>query len=144
MRGLGWIAGAFVLVAAAGAAEPAARVIAERRAGMHNAGTVMRDLRADILAGRDVAPLEAEAKRVADWAGRLGALFPPDSDGGDTNALGSVWADRTGFAARAQALDEQARRLVSAAHAGDRAGFAEAYRATAAACGQCHRYFRRR
>lgn len=141
MRGL-WIAGAFLLLAAAAA--PPAAVIAERRAGMHGAGVVMADLRADILAGRAVAPLAGAAQRVADWAARLPALFPPDSEHGDTNALGSVWGDPAGFAAKARALDEQARRMVAAARAGDRAGFADAYRATAGACGQCHRDFRRR
>ncbi len=103
----------------------------------------MRDLRADLLAGRDVRPLEGQAQQVADWAARLPALFPPGSDTGETNALANVWTDRPGFGQAALALGEPARRLAAAARAGDRGGFADAYRATADACGACHRKFRR-
>jgi len=112
MRGLGWIAGALALLAVAGAAEPPAA--AERRASMHRAGEIMRALRDDILAGRAVAPLGAEARQVADWAGRLVALFPPGGAPGEGNALATVWSDRAGFEARARDLDRQARRLVAA------------------------------
>jgi cytochrome c556 len=145
MRGTGLIAGAFVsVVVAAAVAAPPAAVIAERRAGMHRAGEIMRDLRTDILAARSVAPLADQAQRVADWAERLLTLFPPGSDHGDSNALASVWTDRTGFDADARAMAEQARRMVAAARAGDRAGFTAATIAAANACGQCHRTFRQR
>jgi len=142
MRGLGWIAGALALLAVAAAAEPPA-VGTERRAGMHRAGEIMHALRDDILAGRAVAPLGADAQRVADWAGRLTALFPPGGEPDGGNALGTVWSDRAAFEAKARELDQQARRLVAAAQADDQAGFADAYRAAAEACGQCHRLFRR-
>ncbi len=144
MRRLGRIAGAFSLLASmgAGAAEAPQAAVAERQAGEHRAGEIMRDLRLDVLAGRDVVPLAEKAQLVADWAARLPALFPPGSDQGETNALPAVWFDRAGFAAKARALDEQARLLVAAARAGDRAAFAAAYLSTGNACAECHRFFR--
>ena len=144
MRGLKWIAGALALLATAAAAGPPAATIAERRAGMHRAGVIMRDLRNDILAGRDVAGLASQAQQVVDWAGQLTTLFPPGSEPGDSKAQATIWTDRAGFEAKARAMGEQARRMVSAAEHGDRTDFAKTYRATAAACGQCHLYFRQR
>jgi cytochrome c556 len=140
----GWIAAAVSLLAATASPAPPQDPLAGRRAGEHRAGEIMRDLRQAVLAGGDVVPLAGQAQLVADWAKQLPALFPPGSDRGETNALPSVWSDRAGFEAMARALAEQAGRLAAAARAGDRAGFAAAYRATAGACGECHRAFRQR
>lgn len=144
MGRLGRIAGAASLLAAAGAAGAPDGVLAERRTGEHRAGEIMRDLREAVLQGREVRPLEAQAQLVAAWTARLPGLFPPGSDQGETFALPVVWSDRAGFERMAHEATEQAQRLAAAARAGDRAGFAVAYRATAEACGVCHRIFRQR
>jgi cytochrome c556 len=136
------VAAAACLLALAGAG--GASVVAARRASMHEAGVVMHALWADVLAGRPTAALLGRARWVAAWAGHLPDLFPPGSDGGATNALPGVWSDPAGFAARAKALRVAARAMVAAAEAGDRPGFAAAFRATDYACGQCHRDFRHR
>jgi cytochrome c556 len=70
-------------------------------------------------------------------------LFPGGTETGhDTKAKPEIWSDRAGFEAAASKFSAAASKLVEAASSGDRAAFMEAFKATGAACGQCHRSYK--
>lgn len=131
-------------VAGTALAQGAAETIAARRAHMHETGETMVALRDGIRAGQAPRESVAKAQAVLDWSRRLTGFFPPGTESGDTRALAPVWSDRAGFEAGAQKLQAVAERLVATAQADDKAGFADAWTATDAACTACHRSYRRR
>ncbi len=118
-------------------------IIGIRKAGMDLVFAVVGDMKRSVEAGADVMPLADNATAIARWAKQIPAAFPEGSDKGqDTAALPAIWSDRAGFEKASTALEVAAGKLAEAAKAGDKAAFAEAFKATGAACGGCHKAYR--
>ena len=60
----------------------------------------------------------------------------------ETEALDVIWEDASGFAAKAQALVDNASAFAEAASTGDRGQTLGAFRALGGSCGDCHDNFR--
>jgi cytochrome c556 len=135
--GLLALAAAMVFAGAAMAAGPA-ESIAARQALMRGMGQAAGKLRSSTSPSGSLA----DAKQLAELAGRLPTLFPPGSDAGDTQALKTVWTDPAGFATAVQNLQTATGLLAAAAQADDKTGFANALKQTGAACGACHASYR--
>ncbi len=96
-----------------------------------------------IDAGAPVAPLAPKAAEIVAWAKRIPTMFPPGTEtGGGTHAKPAVWSERGGFEKDAAALQEQAGKLEQAAQSGDKSAFAAQWKASANACGTCHKTYR--
>jgi cytochrome c556 len=131
-------------VAAQQATSPDAIIVA-RQAGYKHMGEAFGAMKKAIDAGSDVAPLTAQAQVVADWARQIPTMFPPGTETGhNTHAKPDIWTNRADFDQRSAALATEADKLVRLAAAGDKAGFAEQWKATGAVCGGCHRIYRSR
>ena len=89
----------------------------------------------------EVKPFKPNAEAIVAWSKVIPALFPKGT-GQNTKALPAVWSDRAGFEKAAATLTAAAEGLVKAADANDPAAFATAFKATADACGGCHRPYR--
>ena len=120
-------------------------IIAARQAGYKHMGEAFSAMKTAIEAGGDVAPQQASAQTVADWARQIPTMFPPGTETGHkTHARPEIWTDRADFNQRSAALATAADKLVSLAAANDKAGFAEQWKAAGAVCGGCHRSYRSR
>jgi cytochrome c556 len=120
-------------------------IIAARQAGYKRMGDAFAAMKKVIEAGGDVAPLQASAQVVADWARQIPAMFPPGTETGhNTHARPEIWTNRADFDQRSAALTTEADKLVRLAAAADKAGFAEQWKTTGAVCGGCHRGYRSR
>lgn len=137
------LAGVLAGGAAAALAATPDEIIAERRAGYKHIGDNFKAMKDAVEGGADVAPLAGRAQEVADWAARIPSLFPPGTEtGGGTHAKPEIWSDRAGFEAASRDLLAAATKLQKAAASGDKAAFAEQFKATGATCGACHRTYR--
>jgi cytochrome c556 len=144
-------AAAVVLLAAAAGtgegqqAKSPDEIIAARQAGYKHMGDAFGAMKKAIDAGADVAPLQADAQVVADWARQIPTMFPPGTESGhNTHAKPDIWSNRADFDQRSAALATEADKLVRLAAAADKAGFAEQWKVTGAVCGGCHRSYRSR
>lgn len=72
------------------------------------------------------------------------ALFPKDSDFGETNALESVWSKRAEFEKRAKDTAAKADAFVQAAAGGDKAVTGAKFKELADSCSACHKDFRKK
>lgn len=127
------------------AAQPAA--VAEYRhtvmegVGKHMGASVM------ILKGEVSRPgdLVAHAEAMHDVSRYFGELFPegtgPDQ-APETDALATIWSDRAGFEAALSAFQEESKKLVEVAKAGDMAAYGEQFKKVGGACKGCHDDFR--
>ncbi len=119
-----------------------ATLVAIRQAGYLLQGANLGDLKRAVDARTaDVKPFKANAEAILAWSKVIPALFPKGTEK-DTKALPAVWSDRAGFEKAAANLSAAAETLVKAADANDPAAFAIAFKATADACGACHRPYR--
>jgi cytochrome c556 len=135
--------GCLFLAGAAWAASPAYDPILTGQAGFDQMGALFGDMKAGIAAKTDPKQFLDGAKAIKRWASVIPSLFPEGSDKGhDTKAKPDIWSDPAGFQKAADALADGADKLVAAATANDPAAFADAFKATGAACGGCHRNFR--
>jgi cytochrome c556 len=117
-------------------------LIAIRQAGYDLQGANLGDLKRAVEAKTtEVKPFKPNAEAIVAWSKVIPSLFPKGTDK-DTKALPAVWSDRAGFEKAAANLTAAAETLVKAADANDPAAFATAFKATADACGACHRPFR--
>jgi cytochrome c556 len=92
----------------------------------------------------DAAVAEMNGRRIAALAPTIPHVFVEDTRGFDveTEALDVIWEDATGFAAKAQALVDNATAFADAASTGDRGQTLGAFRALGGSCGDCHDNFR--
>ena len=120
-------------------------IIAFRRSNYKWMGDTFGDMKKAVDAGADVTPFAPKAADIAAWARRIPTVFPVGTETGhDTKALPTVWSDHAVFEQRAADLATEAGKLSTVAATGDKAAFADQYKATGAACGACHRNFRAR
>jgi cytochrome c556 len=124
--------------------EPSA-VLAIRQAGFDLQGANLGDIKRAVEAKvTEVKPFKPNAEAILAWSKVIPTLFPAGTDdrAGTTKALPAVWSDRGGFERAAAKLSNASESLVKAADDNDPAAFAVAFKATADACGGCHRPFR--
>ena len=121
-------------------------LVAIRQAGFALQGANLGDLKRAVTGGvTEVKPFKANAEAILAWAKVIPTLFPKGTDqasGQETKALPAAWSDRAGFEKAAAGLTAAAETLVKAADANDAPAFATAFKATADACGGCHRPYR--
>lgn len=114
-------------------------VIAMRQEGMDLTAGTLAGIKAAVENKLDVKGFKDAAEAIANW-GRIAPSLYPDGtqQGHDTKAKAEIWSDRAGFVKASNNLTEQATKLSQLAAAGDSAGFAQQFRATAGACKNCH------
>lgn len=149
LSSLAFAGAAASLIAAATVAQPPppgaiaaehAPVIKARRAGFRLQLAAFLSIKAALARGDDVKTLVLPASAIGAWGRAIPAMFPPGSAGGD--ALPSVWSDRAGFQASADALVAQSTKLAELAKAGDTAGVQAQFALVGKACGDCHTKYR--
>ena len=88
--------------------------------------------------------VERNASRIAALAPMIPDVLAADTRGFDveTTALDSIWDNQPDFAAKAQALEENAMALAEAAASGDFATTMGAFRGMGGSCGNCHDTYR--
>ena len=120
-------------------------VIAARQAGFDLQAGVLAAMKATVDSGGSVKPLTDGAKGLSSWGHVIPTLFPDGTQTGrNTKAKPEIWTDRAGFDQSAADFYTDAEKLVAFAEADDKAGFAAQFKATASACGACHRAYRAR
>jgi cytochrome c556 len=141
-----WVlaAGIAAALGAGGVAIAQQDVIAQRRAGLKAIGEQFQAMKAISDARGDLRLLVAQIDGMITFFNGLPARFPAGSDTGDTRALPPIWSDNAGFQQANTALLARLTALRALAAAGDNAAFPEAFNQTGAACGNCHRTYRRR
>ena len=120
----------------------AAQVVAARQAAFNLSAPTFGGMRATVESGGEVRPLAFGARALARWAEALPTMFPQGTQLPGSRALPAVWDDRPGFEAKAAAFRSATASLSAAAQAGDKAGFAAAYKAVGESCGSCHDSYR--
>lgn len=121
------------------------QIITARQAGMDMVGGLAELMKAAVQSGADVQPFQEPAAAMAKWAAVYPHLFPEGTQtGGGTKAKAEVWSDRAGFEKAAAVMVAASTKLAEAAKSGDKAMFAEAFKAEGQSCGGCHRGFKNR
>ena len=118
--------------------------IAARKAGMQLTAAATGASKRAIDAGADVKPLKGTADALANWAKAFPGLMVAGSDKGDTTANPEAFSDKAGFMKASMALNAAALKLSVAADANDKTAFAAAFGEVGAACGGCHRAYRKK
>lgn len=135
---------ALVFAAAASAAEPE-DIIKYRKNVMKSNGAHM-SAAALIIQGKTPeyrTRLGEHAQAIVSFTKNIPALFPKDSDFGDTDALETVWSKRAEFEKRARDTEKKAAAFASAVKAGQPAAIAARFQELSDACKACHKDFRR-
>ncbi len=135
---------ALVFAAATGASEPE-DIIKYRKNVMKSNGAHMS---AAALLIQDKVPeykgrLADHAQAIVIFTRNIPALFPKDSDFGDTDALDTVWSKRTEFEKRAKDTEQKATAFASAVKAGNNPAIAARFKELSDSCKACHKDFRR-
>jgi cytochrome c556 len=138
------LGGAAIAATAAATPSPAgADAIAVRKAAFKMSAVAFGTVKGAFERGADVKTLGFATSSIAGWAHTLPVAFPKGSEGAPSEALPNVWSDRAGFAKAAAAYATAADKLVAASKAGDKDGFAAALTETGAACGACHKVYKK-
>ncbi len=117
-------------------------VVAARRAGYFLSTQAIGQIKAGIEDGGDLRRTRAGAMMLANWAKSIPTLFPQGTDLESSRALPTVWSDREGFEASAQAYRQAALTLAETAETGDREATNSAFMAMAGTCHACHQMYR--
>jgi len=112
-----------------------ADAIAKRQELMKSNGMTLRGAMQGQFEGEDRI---AAAQTLVDNFAELGALFPEDSQTGDTKALPAIWTDKDGFMQAYSASVVASANLLAAANSGDDAAWGAALKEVGASCGGCH------
>jgi cytochrome c556 len=123
---------------AAAAGPDLSGVVKGRQAGMKMSGAILGGIKGAIDRGDDVKTQVQPARALASWAAALPGMFPEGSNVAPTEAMGTVWTDWAGFKTKSDAYSAAIAKLVAAAQAGDKPGFAAAFGDVRAQCGACH------
>ncbi|WP_043739950.1 cytochrome c [Thioalkalivibrio nitratireducens] len=114
-----------------------------RQGVMRAIGGNMASTAAIVVDGADYRDnLEMHARYLVDATRDIPALFPEDSDFGETDALAAVWEEPEKFAERARDTHEAAVALHAAVEVGDDAEMGQRFRALGQSCRSCHDDFR--
>jgi cytochrome c556 len=120
-------------------------IIAARQGGYDLMSALVGVMKTGVQSGADVKQYKDAADAIANWGKTIPLMFPAGTETGhETKALPAIWSDRAGFDKDAAALADAAQKLSQLAAADDKAGFAQQFQATGAACGACHRAYRQR
>ena len=115
-----------------------ADAIAKRQELMKSNGMTLRGAMQGKFEGEDRV---AAAQTLVDNFAELGALFPEDSQTGDTKALPAVWTDKDGFMQEYNMAVAASANLLEAAKSGDDAAWTAGLKEVGATCGSCHTKF---
>lgn len=130
-----------ILAAGVGAVLADSDAIAKRRALMKANGDATKIV-VGMLKGApfDLGAVQAALKTYGEAAAKAPALFPDDSQTGDTNALPAIWENKADVLARLAKLGQD----VAAAQASivDRASFQAQMPGVLKNCGGCHEKYR--
>jgi cytochrome c556 len=141
---LAMLGGAAIGAMPANAPSPAgADAIAVRKAAFKMSAVSFGGMKGALERGTDVKTLGFAASSLAGWARALPAAFPTGSQGVPSEALPNVWSDKEGFAKAAAVYAAAADKLAMAAKAGDKESFGAALTETGAACGACHKLYKK-
>lgn len=114
-----------------------------RKAGFLMSAANVGNMKAAIDRGDDVKSQAFGARSLARWARAIPGMFPAGSAGvAGTEALPTVWSDRSGFEQRAADYAAAADELAALAAAGDKAGFAAQFGVVRGTCNACHKTYR--
>lgn len=86
--------------------------------------------------------LVTHAEPIAALSKDVIALFPPDSDFGETRALPEVWSKRQQFEQSAKDLEKAAQAFLEASKQGDKSALMSSYKDLGDTCKGCHEDFR--
>lgn len=89
----------------------------------------------------DLATVQASLRTFADGASRLPALFPTDSQTGDTRALPAIWQEKARFEGIWKTLEDNSRAALTSIT--NEATFRTEMPKVLGQCGACHTPFRR-
>jgi cytochrome c556 len=130
--------------AQSGTAVSGAAAIQARKDILKTFGPVSRDL-GQMLRGEaafDLAKVQAGLRVLAEGSPRLPALFPADSQTGDTKALPAIWQEKDKFNAIFVKLEADAKAALAAVT--NEATFRAEAPKVFANCGACHNPYRAR
>jgi cytochrome c556 len=147
MRRLSLAAGLGLLVAASAAVQGAEPedIIKYRQEVMKSNGAHMAAAAAIIRAKVDFkGDLAYHAAAIRAINKDVAALFPKDSDFGDTEALDAVWKKNAEFRKRAQVAAEKSEAFAKAVAAGDSKNYWARFNDLNDACKACHKDFRKK
>jgi cytochrome c556 len=137
---------AFSLAAAAAAAASEPEDIIKYRKNVMKSNGAHMAAAAGIVQGK----LPEYKKRLTDHAQAIvtftrdiPALFPKDSDFGDTDALNTVWSKRADFEKRAKDTEKAAAAFAAAVKAGNDQAITARFKELSDSCKACHKDFRR-
>ena len=103
-------------------------------------GAISRIIRAGL--GDYKGHITDHAVAIQNAAKIIPAMFPEGSDFGDTDALESIWTDRSGFEKAAQQLVDASGELVTVSRSGDMKAIGRTVRAVGGTCKNCHDNYR--
>ncbi len=136
-------AGTAAVLPAVARADSPADIILIRQAGQDLLAGTFGGLKIALDAKVDVKTLAVRADAMTKWMKVFPLQFPAGSDTGAPNkAAPTIWSDRAGFDKSAASFTEATVKLTELAKAGDTDGFAAQFKATADACGACHKDYR--
>jgi cytochrome c556 len=148
LKGLIALSGVLIGLAAAGLSQqdpPAVSgldAIAARQASLDMSSITFRSMRDAMKTGREANTQAYPATALAKWAKALPRMFPPGTGKGETSAnsqaLGAIWRDRSGFEQAAANYADATARLAVLASANDTAGFTKQLEEVNLACSFCH------
>lgn len=132
-------------VTAAWAATPS-ETISARQAEFKKLGRAMKGVNDELKkSSPDVGAIHANAKVMADVAGKVRGAFPRGTGPGagvKTDALAVIWTNNGDFTKRMKGLADATRGLQSAAAGGDVAKIKAAFPAVGGSCKGCHDIFK--
>lgn len=139
------ISAAALALLTSGVAVFAADAIADRQKIMKAAGGALyRDIGKTVKGDQpfDLAKIQADLDVLADAAQKMPALFPADSQKGDTKAMMTVWENKADFDARWQALGKVV--AEAKAQVKDLDSLKAAQPKLLQSCDSCHKEYRAR
>jgi cytochrome c556 len=119
-------------------------VVKQRMTLMGGFADAMKAIKAAVTAKPDMdrAAIAAAARKIADHARRVPALFPEGSDGHPSEARPEIWRSWQGFVKANAVMRAEATKLAEVAPKGERRAVLGQFARTARACGACHKTFR--
>jgi cytochrome c556 len=139
--------GALIILAAPGLPQETSGVsgpdaIAARQASLDMSSITFRSMDDAMKAGHEAKSQGYPAAALAKWAKILPRMFPAGTGKGETSAnsqaLPTIWRDRTGFDRAAADYADATTRLLALATANDTAGFTRQLEEVNQACSSCH------
>jgi cytochrome c556 len=116
-------------------------VVKERMEMMESMAKRMKAIRERIDRKRDLAAIKSDAEAIASQAPHLVHLFPPGSTQKPTDARGTIWQQWPDFERKANELEAESKKLMTAAP-DDYGVMSAQVRAVTQTCVACHEKYR--